>query len=234
MENILFNIQDPSGKGYIECYFNPKKQYLSIEAKNIILTQEIIGKFFNIVSEKVRVMKLRTLALELNNCSAKQEDLNKLLKYLSKFKTKGIILILTQTNINDNHAETLAELISNNSNLERFSLRLGKTEITEKGAHILARALSKMKSLKEVGFIIKKNNDEQSKKVLSIIMNKIHAENIETLGFIGLNCGLRTKDLKFFSKLFSRFRNVRRFSICLLYTSPSPRDLSTSRMPSSA
>ena len=25
-----------------------------------------------------------------------------------------------------------------------------------------------------------------------------------------------------------------RFSICLLYTSPSPRDLSTSRMPSSA
>ena len=29
-------------------------------------------------------------------------------------------------------------------------------------------------------------------------------------------------------------RNFRRLWICLLYTSPSPRDLSTSRMPSSA
>ena len=29
-------------------------------------------------------------------------------------------------------------------------------------------------------------------------------------------------------------RNARMFTICLLYTSPSPRDLSTSRMPSSA
>ena len=28
--------------------------------------------------------------------------------------------------------------------------------------------------------------------------------------------------------------DVRRYSSCLLYTSPSPRDLSTSRMPSSA
>ena len=28
--------------------------------------------------------------------------------------------------------------------------------------------------------------------------------------------------------------NMQVFSICLLYTSPSPRDLSTSRMPSSA
>ena len=30
------------------------------------------------------------------------------------------------------------------------------------------------------------------------------------------------------------FKNIDWFQICLLYTSPSPRDLSTSRMPSSA
>ena len=29
-------------------------------------------------------------------------------------------------------------------------------------------------------------------------------------------------------------KNLKEFNICLLYTSPSPRDLSTSRMPSSA
>ena len=33
---------------------------------------------------------------------------------------------------------------------------------------------------------------------------------------------------------FTNFRDVARGVICLLYTSPSPRDLSTSRMPSSA
>ena len=30
------------------------------------------------------------------------------------------------------------------------------------------------------------------------------------------------------------FKEVERYRFCLLYTSPSPRDLSTSRMPSSA
>ena len=37
------------------------------------------------------------------------------------------------------------------------------------------------------------------------------------------------KDLREFS-----VANYTKFNICLLYTSPSPRDLSTSRMPSSA
>ena len=36
------------------------------------------------------------------------------------------------------------------------------------------------------------------------------------------------------SVLFKRFADIDSFDICLLYTSPSPRDLSTSRMPSSA
>ena len=31
-----------------------------------------------------------------------------------------------------------------------------------------------------------------------------------------------------------KYKNIKRLDICLLYTSPSPRDLSTSRMPSSA
>ena len=37
------------------------------------------------------------------------------------------------------------------------------------------------------------------------------------------------------NKLFSKIKNINDVdSVCLLYTSPSPRDLSTSRMPSSA
>ena len=35
-------------------------------------------------------------------------------------------------------------------------------------------------------------------------------------------------------KYFERARTEALLTICLLYTSPSPRDLSTSRMPSSA
>ena len=36
------------------------------------------------------------------------------------------------------------------------------------------------------------------------------------------------------TKIYSKCKNPARTMICLLYTSPSPRDLSTSRMPSSA
>ena len=35
-------------------------------------------------------------------------------------------------------------------------------------------------------------------------------------------------------KALELFLNLHQFQLCLLYTSPSPRDLSTSRMPSSA
>ena len=48
-----------------------------------------------------------------------------------------------------------------------------------------------------------------------------------------LNCGIGSKDQEENVK-----KNLdivsKKFNICLLYTSPSPRDLSTSRMPSSA
>ena len=37
-----------------------------------------------------------------------------------------------------------------------------------------------------------------------------------------------------FERNFKLVRMIQRISSCLLYTSPSPRDLSTSRMPSSA
>ena len=43
---------------------------------------------------------------------------------------------------------------------------------------------------------------------------------------------MRTKD--FIANLTDLARSAMRFRPCLLYTSPSPRDLSTSRMPSSA
>ena len=40
------------------------------------------------------------------------------------------------------------------------------------------------------------------------------------------NCVIETRDAIWFNRVY--------FNSCLLYTSPSPRDLSTSRMPSSA
>ena len=53
---------------------------------------------------------------------------------------------------------------------------------------------------------------------------------------------IKNKDINVFEKLISHIKNDRKdYSLnlglshtCLLYTSPSPRDLSTSRMPSSA
>ena len=43
-----------------------------------------------------------------------------------------------------------------------------------------------------------------------------------------------TKTTSTAQDLFYRYDSLRHFQYCLLYTSPSPRDLSTSRMPSSA
>ena len=42
------------------------------------------------------------------------------------------------------------------------------------------------------------------------------------------------EDLHFLPDIVDQIRNENYYFICLLYTSPSPRDLSTSRMPSSA
>ena len=46
----------------------------------------------------------------------------------------------------------------------------------------------------------------------------------------------RKNDIRFqrFRNLFRELNITRNLGDCLLYTSPSPRDLSTSRMPSSA
>ena len=54
------------------------------------------------------------------------------------------------------------------------------------------------------------------------------------LGLLNLKSGSVIIDGKDISKLSPQDRVKEGISFCLLYTSPSPRDLSTSRMPSSA
>ena len=44
---------------------------------------------------------------------------------------------------------------------------------------------------------------------------------------------LNEAEINYLDSLAAQF-NINRAELCLLYTSPSPRDLSTSRMPSSA
>ena len=57
-------------------------------------------------------------------------------------------------------------------------------------------------------------------------------------GYALINMKKKRKKLKFYKKVFVELRSniliISEDSTCLLYTSPSPRDLSTSRMPSSA
>ena len=52
----------------------------------------------------------------------------------------------------------------------------------------------------------------------------------DATGVLVLGVGHATRLLRFLTELPKRYEG----EICLLYTSPSPRDLSTSRMPSSA
>ena len=95
----------------------------------------------------------------------------------------------------------------------------------------------------------------RGKKKLDIIFTDIDVKNVSLLSPIETELGvpsdhktilceanLRTDenggigevpDKFFYTRPLSQ-RGMERFSACLLYTSPSPRDLSTSRMPSSA
>ena len=66
------------------------------------------------------------------------------------------------------------------------------------------------------------------------------AETANKVIFIGFDCNVYTDE--FSSKLGTRLLDRKRFTVtretrdkrCLLYTSPSPRDVEESRMPSSA
>ena len=53
------------------------------------------------------------------------------------------------------------------------------------------------------------------------------------LGYLAVNCFFIMSGFLICKSVLTR-RDIRGFYNCLLYTSPSPRDLSTSRMPSSA
>ena len=65
--------------------------------------------------------------------------------------------------------------------------------------------------------------------VINQIYNSIHAENAHRITY---NPEILTENSAKESFIFSPFNILG--GVCLLYTSPSPRDLSTSRMPSSA
>ena len=61
---------------------------------------------------------------------------------------------------------------------------------------------------------------------------QLHPVQHAMVKFHGSQCGFCTPG--FVMSLFSMFKNNKNLNTCLLYTSPSPRDRSLSRMPSSA
>ena len=73
-------------------------------------------------------------------------------------------------------------------------------------------------------------SDDALERIAHAIAIKCHKEKVDTLaiGRDGRLSGPHIKDA------FIHNLNQKGINTCLLYTSPSPRDLSTSRMPSSA
>ena len=77
---------------------------------------------------------------------------------------------------------------------------------------------------------------------LQVSATKFLEDGLASTGFFAENKSALDRQLEVFSKMIKVCRGVRRAGaaafdlcmVCLLYTSPSPRDLSTSRMPSSA
>ena len=67
-------------------------------------------------------------------------------------------------------------------------------------------------------------------------VNSVHKAKVSTLTDYGFFAELDkdTEGLVHVSEIDWTNKNIHPSKVCLLYTSPSPRDLSTSRMPSSA
>ena len=60
-------------------------------------------------------------------------------------------------------------------------------------------------------------------------------KNISNLGDAALYCDFGSEvNQEINSKVIRYFKSIQKENICLLYTSPSPRDMRRSRMPSSA
>ena len=88
------------------------------------------------------------------------------------------------------------------------------------------------------------SKDEESKKIAKILPNKVmksltkdelaaHKKQLEQY-YSGENVEEVEQILSSSRVGVGRLNKPFKFNFCLLYTSPSPRDLSTSRMPSSA
>ena len=81
---------------------------------------------------------------------------------------------------------------------------------------------------------------ELSFKNISQLDDKLNFCKLNNIKNINIPCkGLIKRDLfnstiKYISKNYDEFNVTYHYSLCLLYTSPSPRDIMRSRMPSSA
>ena len=92
----------------------------------------------------------------------------------------------------------------------------GASSLLERQIEVLKTRLEQQKTNQSELFKVARENEQISDNFSEIVYQMI--------GFTTLT--------EFATKFPNALRRI--FSICLLYTSPSPRDLSTSRMPSSA
>ena len=81
-------------------------------------------------------------------------------------------------------------------------------------------------------YLPKQLSEEETKKICSEIITKVGAQTIKDMGKVMGELKKNYSDSIDFSKAGSMLREL--LNNCLLYTSPSPRDYGTSRMPSSA
>ena len=94
------------------------------------------------------------------------------------------------------------------------------------------KSLSAIK--KTLNFYLSKLKDPQIQKLYKEFSNNIASLNINNGKImIGVSGGADSLAVLFFSQCYALKHHTKLYP-CLLYTSPSPRDLSTARMPSSA
>ena len=119
------------------------------------------------------------------------------------------------------------------------------------GQPLIAKILTALPDVEKIYLLIRSRTDASGKRTSAqerlenellasdvfASLRRLHGENFSAWALqklIAVEGELTDENLGFSDTDYQRLQNEVQVFICLLYTSPSPRDLSTSRMPSSA
>ena len=179
--------------------------------KNLLFLDKVKNITFLSLTNKTLDLHKNIISSGINSSS----QLNTIKKFLEKSEIKKTIFLIPNLNYDLEIKKGIKE--SKIKFFKQYNYDIDPTKLTKQIEKITNYGIRKQNLLDEISRV--ENTDDPNKEKI--------IENLEKKYTLG--------NVKFDSVIIADFdESLKSVITCLLYTSPSPRDLSTSRMPSSA